>query len=96
MREEAETTVKALFPEDVEGIYISKNDYARFIGDLTLENIELQQEIERLENIIKEVREYIRNKSMIVQLDNKKEFAIDLYLKEPEYKELLEILDKGE
>ena len=52
--------IKALFPEEVETITISKNDYDRLYGNLTLENIELKQEIERLENIIKEVREEIR------------------------------------
>ncbi len=40
--------VKALFPENVEKIIITKNDYDRLTGDLTLENIELKQEIERL------------------------------------------------
>ena len=52
MSEEVKAKVKALFPENVEGIYISKNDYDRLYGDLTLENIELKQEIERLNNII--------------------------------------------
>lgn len=48
MSEELKAKVKAIFPEDVEGIYISKNDYDRLYGDLTLENIELKEEIERL------------------------------------------------
>jgi molecular chaperone DnaK (HSP70) len=55
MSEEVKAKVKALFPEDVEGIYISKNDYDRLYGDLTLENIELKQEIERLN---KELEKY--------------------------------------
>lgn len=55
MSEEVEAKVKALFPENVEGIYISKNDYDRLYGDLTLENIELKEEIERLNNIINEL-----------------------------------------
>lgn len=54
MSEEVKAKVKALFPEDVEGIYISKNDYDRLYGDLTLENIELKQEIERLKKELQE------------------------------------------
>lgn len=45
--EEVKAKVKALFPEDVEEIYISKNDYDRLYGDLTLENIELKQRIDK-------------------------------------------------
>jgi len=58
---EVKAKVKALFPENVEGIYISKNDYDRLYGDLTLENIELKQEIERLNNIINELEEYLKS-----------------------------------
>ena len=68
----------------------------KYVANLISQDLEKGKEIERLHSIIKEVREYIKKKSMIVQLDNKMEFAIDLYLKEPEYKELLEILDKVE
>lgn len=102
--EEIKAKVKALFPEDVEGIYISKNDYDRLYGDLTLENIELKKEIEteitlnkqllkdidkagkeieRLNNIIKEVKEYIHWRYDEHQ---------DIYKYQME--ELLEILDK--
>ncbi len=61
MSKEVKAKVKALFPENVEGIYISKNDYDRLYGDLTLENIELKQEIERLNNIINELEEYLKS-----------------------------------
>ena len=60
MSEELKAKVKAIFPEDVEGIYISKNDYDRLYGDMTLENIELKEEIERLNNIINELEEDIK------------------------------------
>ena len=53
--------VKALFPENVEKIIITKNDYDRLTGDLTLENIELKQEIERLNNIINKIKSIIYN-----------------------------------
>lgn len=53
--------VKALFPDNVEKIIISKDDYDRLTGELTLENIELKQEIERLNSIIKEARELLKN-----------------------------------
>ena len=62
MKKEVEAKVKALFPEDLEGIYISKNDYDRLYGDLTLENIELKQEIERLNNIINEMKAILKSK----------------------------------
>ena len=40
-------TMKPLFPEDVEMICISKDDYDRLYGDLTYENIELQDRINK-------------------------------------------------
>ena len=51
--------VKALFPDNVEKIIISKDDYDRLTGELTLENIELKQEIERLNNTINDIKEYV-------------------------------------
>ena len=50
---------KALLPEGVEAVVISKDDYDRLSGELTKENIELKLEIERLNNIIKELEKYI-------------------------------------
>ena len=55
MSEKIKAKVKALFPEGVEAIVVKKDDYDRLYGDLTLENIELKQEIERLNNIINEL-----------------------------------------
>ena len=52
--------VKALFPDNVEKIIISKDDYDRLTGELTLENIELKQEIERLQFIINEALRKLR------------------------------------
>ena len=43
--------MKVLFPDDIETITISKNDYDRLYGDLTYQNIELQQENARLKEI---------------------------------------------
>lgn len=52
--------VKALFPDNVEKIIISKDDYDRLTGELTLENIELKKETEILHSIINEIREVIK------------------------------------
>ena len=41
--------IKALFPEGVETLTISKDDYDRLYGQLTYENIILQQKVEQLE-----------------------------------------------
>lgn len=104
MSEEVEAKVKALFPENVEGIYISKNDYDRLYGDLTLENINLKQEIERLNkecdtymkiatkrgNIIKEAIEYINE---CIKGNYFRRYDDEVYKM---CDELLEILDKGE
>ena len=40
--------IKALFPNDIEAITISKNDYDRLFGELTYENIDLQQRIDKI------------------------------------------------
>ena len=50
----------------------------------------LEQEIERLNNIIKEVREYIKQTGQY--LEDIKRFKVDVL--EPDYLNLLEILDK--
>ena len=54
-----ESKIKALLPEGVEAIIVKKDDYDRLYGDMTLENIELKQEIERLNNIINDIDTYI-------------------------------------
>lgn len=49
--------IKVLFPDDIEAITISKNDYDRLFGELTYENIELKQ---RIDNIQKTKMECLR------------------------------------
>ena len=50
-----ENNIKVLFPEGVETITISKNDYDRLFGQLTYENIVLQSKIDKaIEYIEKE------------------------------------------
>lgn len=52
---------KALLPEGVEAVVITKDDYDRLSGELTKENIELNLEIERLHNIINYLQELKRS-----------------------------------
>jgi len=95
--------VKALFPENVEKIIITKNDYDRLTGDLTLENIELKQEIERLnkENtILRQNSQYlVKQNDELEEVINKAieyiEQHNDYFLLKREVKELLDIL-KGD
>ena len=47
-----ENNIKALFPEGVETITISKNDYDRLYGQLTYENIILQSKIDKANEIL--------------------------------------------
>ena len=46
--------IKVLFPDDVEWIKISKNDYDRLYGEMTYKNIQLQNRITELEEINRE------------------------------------------
>lgn len=89
-----EKKTKALFPDNVETITISKNDYDRLYGELTDKNIVLHQELDQYKNIIKEVREYVKklkNYKIKYMMFEEKE----LYASENDFvKELLEILDK--
>lgn len=107
MSEEVKAKVKAIFPEDVEGIYISKNDYDRLYGDLTLENIELKQEIERLNKQIEEYQKaldettsekvdlYSIIKELKEEMENTKHINVeDVYHIIEHEKKLNEILDK--
>jgi hypothetical protein len=50
--------IKALFPDDIEAITISKNDYDRLFGELTYKNIELQQRIDKAIEYINKLKEY--------------------------------------
>ena len=69
------------------------SDYKIFINALLKENKQLQSQLQQKENIIKEVREYINNHQLVFELSSKKQIAywFDMF-----YKELLQILDKGE
>ena len=49
-----EIDIKALFPEGVETITISKNDYDRLYGQLTYENMILQSKIDKAIECIEE------------------------------------------
>lgn len=53
--------VKAMFPDGVETITITKSDYDRLYGDMTSENIELKKEINKLNDKIKMAVDYIEN-----------------------------------
>lgn len=61
MNEDKKGKMKVLFPDDIETITISKNDYDRLYGDLTYQNMELQQENARLKDKIEKAVEYIKN-----------------------------------
>ena len=55
-----ENNIKALFPEGVETITISKNDYDRLFGELSYKNIYLQSKIGKaIEYIEKYLKEHI-------------------------------------
>lgn len=58
MNEDKKGKTKVLFPDDIETITISINDYDRLYGDLTYQNIELQQENARLKDKIEKVIDY--------------------------------------
>ena len=81
--------MKPLFPEDVEMICISKDDYDRLYGDLTYENIELQQEINRLNNIIDELEKYLKE-----QVFNKAGSSVDLAIENHSYCKVLDKLNE--
>lgn len=84
-----EGKIKVLFPDDIETITISKNDYDRLYGEMTLENIELKEENEKLHTIIKEVRKEIEEADDDITLN----LSVN-YMHKAFKKDLLEILDK--
>ena len=85
-----ENNIKALFPEGVEIITISKNDYDRLYGQLTYENIVLQSKIDKAIEYIKS-----HNPSDIGICGNSKKYYYTL--DEDSVDHLLNILqDKGE
>ena len=59
MNEDKKGKMKVLFPDDIETITISKNDYDRLYGNLTYQNIELQQENARLKDKLIEIKKVI-------------------------------------
>lgn len=76
-------------------INISSNGIKQAIDDLVNENEMLQDKVYKLENIIKEVREYIeKHKVMIQGHFDGKQWIYQYYELICEPKELLEILDK--
>ena len=60
VNEDKKGKMKVLFPDDIETITISKNDYDRLYGELTYQNIELQQENARLKDKNKKVLELLQ------------------------------------
>ena len=48
MSEEIKAKMKACFPDGLEAIMITKDDYDRLCGDLTYRNVELEQENQQL------------------------------------------------
>ena len=75
-----ENNIKALFPEGIETITISKNDYDRLYGQLTYENIILQSKIDKANKYLDEVG---------MQFDNETAYRINEY---PQWIKLKNIL----
>lgn len=61
MNEDKKGKMKVLFPDDIETITISKNDYDRLYGDLTYQNMELQQENAQLKNKLKDIEKILKS-----------------------------------
>lgn len=71
-----ENNIKVLFPEGVETITISKNDYDRLYGQLTYENIILQSKIDKAIEFIKESNIYYEITHYIPE--DEKQFKINM------------------
>ena len=78
--------IKALFPDDIEAITISKNDYDRLFGELSYKNIELQQKIDKAIDLIE------KSVTSDVGIDSNGNIIKYHQLTEDETGELLEIL----
>lgn len=90
--------IKALFPEGVETLTISKDDYDRLYGQLTYENIILQEQVEQLENIRKEAIKLIEEDILGKKIENVNWGYDDCYYSDmpaERVKPLLKILNKG-
>ena len=110
MSEEIKAKMKACFPEGLEAIMISKDDYDRLCGDLTYRNVVLQQENQQLKEKIEWYeKENKHNQEIIIKdtkvLDEIREITKELYeigvewhwdngAMEDYVKEILQILDK--
>ena len=57
-----EGKIKVLFPDNVEKIIITKDDYDRLYGEMTLENINLKQENEELKEKLNKITEIVKHK----------------------------------
>ena len=92
-----------MIPDNVEKIIMTKEDYDRNVEQLLYDKVNAELEIERLNNIIEEVREYIKSKSIkftmaYVEDDGRinlprSDYRIDK-LTSKQVKELLKLLDK--
>ena len=82
-----------MIPDNVEKIIMTKEDYDRNVEQLLYDKINAEQKVERLQNIIKEVREYIETIVKNTPSSTRKDYANMILI---DYKKLLEILDKGE
>ena len=73
-----ENNIKALFPEDVETITISKNDYDRLYGQLTYENIILQSKIDKAIECLENLKAEFELYNYITDFDNKMNKPINI------------------
>lgn len=90
MSEEIKAKMKACFPEGLEAIMISKDDYDRLCGDLTYRNVVLQQENQQLkEKYLNAASDYETTKSENQQLKEK----IEWYEKENKHNQEIIIKD---
>ena len=65
MSKKIASKIKALFPDGVKAITITKNDYDRLYGELTYQNIVLQQENEKLKELCNKYEEEHSNEFKI-------------------------------
>ena len=82
-----------MIPDNVEKIIMTKEDYDRNVEQLLVDKCKAEQEIERLHSIIKEVREYIKEKYDYI-LGDDTFLDHDERIDRKQIKHILEILDK--
>lgn len=89
--------VKSLFPDNVEKIIISKGDYDRLTGELTLENIKSKQEIERLNTTIQSnINSYNKLAKYSSDLEDRIDKAIEYIEKHSNSFSVLDIISNSE